>query len=149
MDFYMNDYTVQHIQDEQGRQDAYLIRNTVFVQEQKVPEELELDQYEADSEHFVAYDPLGKPIGAGRLRPLSDTEAKVERICVLKTGRGQGIGQSLMHKIEQVAREKGIRTLSLHAQDLAVSFYHRLGYTTVSSPFEEAGIIHVKMKKNL
>lgn len=145
----MNEYTVHHIQTEQGLQDAYLVRQQVFVQEQNVPEELELDEHESSSEHFVVYDQQQTPIGAGRLRPLSNTEAKVERICVLAGYRGHGIGQLIMNKIEQTASEQGLQTLILNAQQHAEEFYERLGYHTVSAPFEEAGIIHVKMKKDL
>lgn len=145
----MSTISVYHVTNEEQLKDAYQVRHQVFVDEQKVPEDLEIDQYEEQSEHFVVYQNENEPIGAGRLRPVSSTEAKVERICVLQEVRGQSIGYQIMDKIENVAQKKGIKTLMLHAQDHAKGFYTRLGYETVSEPFDEAGIVHVKMKKEL
>ncbi|GAA0380579.1 GNAT family N-acetyltransferase [Bacillus horti] len=145
----MTIYQVQHVKTEQQLKDAFYARNKVFVEEQQVPAELEIDEHEDHSEHFVIYDSKQAPVGAGRLRPISETDAKVERICVLSELRGQGIGLLMMQELEKVALERGIHTLYLHAQDHAEAFYQKLGYATVSEPFEEAGIVHVKMKKNI
>lgn len=140
---------VKHVETKQELEAAYLVRKQVFVNEQGVPVELEIDEHEQDSEHFVAYDGDQNPIGAGRLRPLNESEGKVERIAVINRARGTGVGFAIMMKIEALARKKGLKTLLLHAQDHAEAFYSRLGYETISEPFEEAGIMHVKMKKEL
>jgi predicted GNAT family N-acyltransferase len=145
----MTNYEIKHVQSTEELNDAYAVRKKVFVEEQQVPPELEIDEYENKSEHFVAYDEQHIPVGAGRLRPLSNTEAKVERICVAENVRGNKLGAQIMHVLENVAQEKGIQTLLLHAQDHAERFYHRIGYETISEPFDEAGIVHVKMKKEL
>jgi predicted GNAT family N-acyltransferase len=142
-------YQIKHVQSTAELNDAYSIRKKVFVQEQQVPPELEIDEYENHSEHFVAYNVQQIPVGAGRLRPLSHTEAKVERICVDLSERGNTLGAQIMHTLEKVARDKGINKLLLHSQDHAERFYQRLGYETISEPFDEAGILHVKMKKEL
>lgn len=142
-------YQIIHVDSTEELNDAYVVRKKVFVEEQQVPPELEIDEYEDHSEHFVAYNEQHIPVGAGRLRPLSNTEAKVERICVAQSERGNSLGAQIMQVLETAAQEKGIQTLLLHAQDHAERFYQRLGYQTISEPFDEAGIIHVKMKKEL
>ncbi|WP_202078719.1 GNAT family N-acetyltransferase [Caldalkalibacillus salinus] len=142
-------FDVKHVQTDQQQQDAFHVRHEVFVQEQQVPAELEVDEHEDNSEHVVAYDQTHQPVGAGRLRPISNTAGKVERVSVMKRLRGEGLGFQIMKKIEEVAQKKGLTELILHAQAHAEDFYLRLGYETVSEPFEEAGIEHVKMKKEL
>lgn len=145
----MANYQIQRVQSKEELQDAYSIRKKVFVEEQRVPEDLEIDEFEELSEHFVAYNEQRIPVGAGRLRPLTGGEAKVERICVSQNERGNGLGVLVMQELESVAKEIGIQTLLLHSQDHAEPFYLRLGYQTISEPFDEAGIVHVKMKKEL
>jgi predicted GNAT family N-acyltransferase len=127
-------------------EDALLVRKEVFVEEQEVPIELEVDEFEENSFHFVVYD-QEEPIAAGRLRPLEKEMAKVERICVKKSYRGSGIGKLIMEKIEETAKHKGISTLKLNAQTHAEKFYELLGYETYSDIFMDAGIPHVSMKK--
>ncbi|MBW8350440.1 GNAT family N-acetyltransferase [Bacillus sp. IITD106] len=128
-------------------QEAFNIRKTVFVEEQKVPYELEIDEFENASDHFVLYSE-GNPIGAGRFRVL-DGKGKIERICVLSTNRGSGAGKILMEAIERYAQEKGIGTLKLNAQTYAIPFYEKLGYSVVSDEFLDAGIPHKTMEKNI
>jgi predicted GNAT family N-acyltransferase len=145
----MATYYIQQVKSGEQLLDAYSIRKKVFVEEQQVPQELEIDEFEDQCEHFVAYNDQKIPVGAGRLRPLSAKEAKVERICVSQSERGNGLGAFIMKELENVAADMEIRTLLLHSQDHAEAFYLRLGYQSISEPFDEAGIIHVKMKKEL
>lgn len=140
---------VKHVETAKEREDAYQVRTIVFVDEQKVPPELEIDEHEEHSEHFVAYDNEGKAVGAGRLRPLNQNEAKVERICVLSSERQSGLGKEIMAVLEDHAKSLEIKRLLLHAQDHAIPFYEKLGYRIISEPFDEAGIMHVKMEKQL
>ncbi|GAE30755.1 GNAT family N-acetyltransferase [Halalkalibacter hemicellulosilyticus] len=130
------------------RQDAYDVRTKVFVSEQQVPLNEEIDQYEEEAIHFVMYN-NGLPVGAGRLRFIEDF-GKIERICLLKEARGTGAGQALMKKIQETAYSNGYNKLKLNAQCQAEGFYKKLGYVTVSNePFLDAGIPHVTMEKNL
>jgi predicted GNAT family N-acyltransferase len=138
---------VKIVTNEQELADAFEVRKTVFIHEQNVPEEEEIDQFESDSVHFVLYDD-GKAAGAGRFRVL-DGIGKVERICVLKENRKTGAGVAVMNKIEEYANSKGISTLKLNAQTHAIPFYSKLGYETVSEEFLDAGIPHKTMKKYL
>ncbi|EGL83575.1 GCN5-related N-acetyltransferase [Caldalkalibacillus thermarum TA2.A1] len=145
----MPSYTVQKVQSEQALKDAHHVRTAVFVNEQKVPAELEIDEFEQDCDHFVVYEGI-QPVAAGRLRPVSPSVGKVERICVLPSHRGKGLGEQVMKTIEEEARAQGLKTLVLHAQEQVIGFYENLGYELASAErFEEAGIMHVKMKKEL
>lgn len=138
---------VKIVTNEQELADAFEVRKTVFIHEQNVPEEEEIDQFESDSVHFVLYD-NGKAAGAGRFRVL-DGIGKVERICVLKENRKTGAGVAVMNKIEEYAKSKGISSLKLNAQTHAIPFYSKLGYETVSEEFLDAGIPHKTMKKSI
>lgn len=138
---------VKIVENHEELEDAFSVRKIVFIKEQSVPEEVEIDQYEDDSVHFVLYHD-GAPIGAGRFR-LVDGYGKLERICVLKEERKTGAGKQLMTEIEEYARENGIHKLKLNAQTHAIPFYDRLGYEVVSEEFMDAGIPHRTMIKKL
>lgn len=138
---------VKLVENEQELHDAFHVRRTVFVDEQQVPEEEEIDQYEKDAEHFVLYDE-GVPQGAGRLRMFDDT-GKVERICVMKEMRGNGAGILVMNAVEERAIARGAKKLKLNAQTHAIPFYAKLGYEVVSDEFLDAGIPHKTMVKHV
>ncbi|VEF48668.1 GCN5-like N-acetyltransferase [Bacillus freudenreichii] len=132
--------------DEQ-MQDAFNIRKKVFVGEQQVPIEIEIDEHEDNSAHFVLYDEE-KPAGAGRFRIL-DGKGKVERICILPEYRGKGAGIQIMLDIEEYAKSLPVKELVLNSQSYAVPFYEKLGYSVVSDEFLDAGIPHRKMIKKI
>lgn len=139
---------VRVVEQKEDYENALSVRRVVFVEEQQVPIELEIDNYEEASTHFVAYDDEHLPVGAGRLRSKGDW-AKVERICVLKDRRREHIGEAIMERLEEVARKEGFKRLSLNAQTHAQKFYEKLGYQVTSELFYEAGIPHVEMRKDL
>ena len=128
-------------------QHAISIRQSVFVEEQDVPIEEELDEFDSTATHFVLYT-QNKPIGTGRCRLIYNT-MKVERICVLKSLRRSGAGKQIMLAIEHYAQNEGVSILKLDAQTHAEGFYQKLGYRTTSEEFLDAGIPHVSMTKNL
>lgn len=128
-------------------EDAFSVRKIVFVEEQNVPIEEEIDQFEDESTHFVLYHD-GTAIGAGRFR-VTDGYGKVERICVLKEARKLGAGKVIMEEIESFARIEGFQRLKLNAQTHAIPFYAGLGYEVVSEEFMDAGIPHKTMMKTL
>ncbi|MBY0120990.1 GNAT family N-acetyltransferase [Bacillus sp. S/N-304-OC-R1] len=138
---------VKVTENHQELEDAFSIRKTVFIHEQHVPEEEEIDQYDDTAVHFVQYDGP-KPIGAGRFRTI-DRVGKVERICVLKEHRKTGAGKQIMKKIEGYAKEHGIEKLKLNAQTHAIPFYSGLGYEIISEEFLDAGIPHRTMQKKI
>ncbi|WP_128478325.1 GNAT family N-acetyltransferase [Halorussus pelagicus] len=150
---------VRRAETDAERADGIAVRKTVFVEEQGVPEDLELDGKDDESLHFVAYaegesneETLAddrRPVGVGRLREVGDRTGKVERIAVLKANRGEGVGRAIMRTLEATAAERGLSKLVMHAQTSVEEFYRDLGYETTSDEFEEAGIAHVEMEKSL
>ncbi|HLU21151.1 MAG TPA: GNAT family N-acetyltransferase [Bacillaceae bacterium] len=136
------------VNNDEQLQDAFAIRKKVFVEEQQVPIELEIDEYEQEATHFVVYEEDNSPVGAGRFRVL-DHSGKVERICVLPTYRGTGAGKRMMNAIEDYAKSLKLQSLKLNAQITAIPFYEKLGYDVISEEFMDAGIPHKTMKKTI
>lgn len=128
--------------------DALAIRMDVFVKEQEVPKEMELE-YEDECIHIVIYNDDAKAMGTVRLKPLEDLVMKIQRMAVLKEYRGQGVGRQLMLYAEKVARAMGATTLLLGAQVQAIPFYESLGFSICSDMYLDAGIEHKDMDKKL
>lgn len=139
---------IKVVENQKELEDAFSIRKIVFVQEQNVPIEEEIDQYEDDATHFVMYGDTSTPLAAGRFRVV-DGYGKVERICVLKEARKTGAGRKMMNAIETFARKQGLHKLKLNAQTQAIPFYAGLGYEVVSEEFLDAGIPHKTMVKQI
>lgn len=145
----MVEYDIRRVGDGATLFHAHAVRRAVFIDEQGVPEDIEMDDADDEATHFVAYDPeRGHAVGTARLRD-SDGFGKAERVAVHANHRGQGLGSRLMQLVENAAREQGHAEVHLHAQTSVESFYESLGYETVSEEFEEAGIPHVEMVKRL
>jgi predicted GNAT family N-acyltransferase len=123
-----------------------LVRTAVFIDEQRVPRELEFDERDEHCHHVIAFSGAA-PIGTARLD--LDYEGKVGRLAVLEGHRRGGIGRALMERLHDVARARGAQRLWCHAQLTAVPFYERLGYRRLGPVFEEAGIDHVRMEIEL
>jgi len=121
--------------------EAFSVREKVFIQEQAVPAEMELDEFDPVSHHVLARSVNGLPIGTGRL--LAD--GHIGRLAVVAEWRGKGVGQALMDRLLDLAREAGITRLALHAQTQAAGFYRRFGFVESGEEFMEAGIPHVLM----
>lgn len=139
---------VRTVSSEGELEDALAVRRAVFVEEQGVPVERELDGKDDAATHVVASDG-GEPIGTARLRAADASTGKVERVAVVASRRGEGLGRALMDAIEAVAVDRGFDDVVLHAQVSVVEFYERLGYEVTSGEFEEAGIPHREMRKGL
>jgi YbgC/YbaW family acyl-CoA thioester hydrolase len=129
--------------------DAQRLRTAVFVEEQRIPKELEWDAADATAVHAVAYNRLGRPLATGRLLAHEPGTSKIGRMAVDRTLRGGRLGRDVLQALSQAARERGDAEVVLHAQRSAEGFYERLGYTVLGEPFEEAGIPHVAMFKRL
>jgi predicted GNAT family N-acyltransferase len=121
------------------------VREAVFVREQQVPPELELDDLDATSGHAVARDPAGEPIGTARLLP----DGHIGRMAVLAAWRGKGVGRALLETLMDAARERGMPRLALNAQTSATGFYERFGFVAEGGIFMDAGIPHVRMARGL
>ena len=128
-----------------ARTEAQRIRETVFVAEQGVPREIELDDWDERCEHAIAYDAGGRAVGTGRLLP----DGHIGRMAVLRQSRGQGVGGRVLEALIERARERGMRCVVLNAQTHAAPFYARYGFIVAGETFMEAGIPHVAMERNL
>jgi predicted GNAT family N-acyltransferase len=127
---------------------AYAIRRRVFIEEQQVPEEIELDADDARAFHALAT--VGKDaIGCGRMLDHGDGEVKIGRMAVLPEFRGTGVGRDILRFLMKSARERGLRKAILHAQLSAQGFYLKEGFMPLGDVFDEAGIAHRKMEKLL
>ena len=129
------------------RKDAFFVRRKVFVDEQGVPLNLELDELDQTADHFVVYTATNDPIGAGRIRETDPLVGKVERVCVLPEYRGKNLGVLVMQALEDHAARIGFKKVILNAQTYAVPFYEKLGYTITSPEFMDADIPHRAMEK--
>lgn len=138
---------IKRIATKEQLEDAFQVRKTVFVKEQGVAEEVELDEYEEICDHVIVYDEK-MPVGTGRMRVV-DEMAKLERICVLASHRMHSLGKTIMNELEEIAIEKGLKQAKLNGQVQAIPFYEKLGYETASTVFLEENIPHVKMVKDL
>ncbi|WP_067487621.1 GNAT family N-acetyltransferase [Actinomadura hibisca] len=132
---------------EADRKEALAIRLQVFVAEQGVPVELELDELDEGAEHFLAR-MGGAPVGTVRM-VRRDGVAVLGRLAVLSEARGTGLGAALVRAVEGRAREVGLGSVELHAQTAVRAFYERLGYVAFGVEDVEAGIPHVWMRRVL
>lgn len=129
------------------RNQVYTIRKKVFVEEQGVSLEEEIDQHEEQAIHFVGYF-HDSPIAASRLRYVNDL-GKLERLCILKEQRGKSFGHQMILEMENEILKNDFSTAKLNAQTYAIPFYEQCGYTVISGEFMDAGIPHVTMTKKL
>jgi YbgC/YbaW family acyl-CoA thioester hydrolase len=130
--------------DQLGK-DASAIRTRVFVEEQRIPADLEWDADDATAVHAVAYNRLGQAVATGRLLRGGPGVAKIGRMAVHQVLRGAGLGEQVLRTLAQAAHQRGDHEVVLHAQRSAEGFYRRLGFAARGEPFEEAGIPHIDM----
>ena len=116
------------------------LRSEVFVGEQNVPVELEIDGLDNECRHVVALH-QGEVIGTGRLLP----NGFIGRMCVKHEYRGQGVGGRMLSHLVAVAHRFDYPQVSLNAQSQVIDFYRNHGFVVASEPFMEAGILHQKM----
>ena len=129
--------------------EAAALRTAVFINEQRIPKELEWDEDDVHALHAVASNRLGQAVATGRLLLPTQGVAKVGRMAVHRVLRGSGLGKQVLLALMAAARRRGDREIVLHAQRSAESFYAGLGYRPRGAPFEEAGIVHIEMTKAL
>jgi predicted GNAT family N-acyltransferase len=124
------------------RTHAEPVRHAVFVEEQKVPAEIELDGFDPVSVHALAFDREGRVLGTGRLLP----DGHIGRMAVLRRSRGTGVGSALLQALLQEARARGDRKVLLSAQAHAIPFYERFGFVAEGEEYDDAGIAHRMMR---
>lgn len=140
---------VLKIDEQHQLEQAFKIRQKVFVEEQKVSKEEEYDEFEDTATHFLAFNDQNKAYGTARWR-FTEKGIKLERFAVLKEERGGGTGSALVKKVlEDIALHPNSngKLIYLHAQLTAVPLYEKFGFRKEGDIFEECAIQHYKMTK--
>ena len=136
--------TVELMTWERAKAQASRIRFKVFVEEQGVPRDIELDELDARCLHALAME-NGSAIGTGRLLP----DGHIGRMAVLEAWRGRGVGSEILGRLIEAARARGDGQVLLSAQVHAAEFYRRHGFEPMGEIYEEAGIPHRAMRRLL
>ena len=134
---------IKQISSGEAKARAFAIRIRVFVHEQNVPADIELDRDDQRALHFLAT-ANGRAVGTARV-VMRGNGAKIGRMAVLKSYRRKGIGTALLERAIAAAKRRHARKIYLHAQVPVVGFYEKLGFRCVGPMFDEAGIAHRKM----
>jgi predicted GNAT family N-acyltransferase len=129
---------------ERARAEASRIRFAVFVVEQGVPLEIEIDEHDAECVHALAFDD-GAAVGTGRLLP----DGHLGRMAVLREFRGRGVGSAILAKLIEAAAQRGDREVLLSAQVHALDFYRAHGFSAEGEVYQDAGIAHQTMRRAL
>ena len=141
------DADIRIVRTPEERDDAFRVRIAVFVDEQQIPREEELDDLDETAVHCVGYAD-GTPVAAGRL-VVADGYGKIGRMAVLASHRGLGLGAHVLEALEREGAVRGIRDFRLSAQVPARGFYEGRGYSAVGSVYAEVGTPHIAMEKRL
>lgn len=127
---------------------CHALRRAVFIEEQGVPETEELDDQDERAIHLLAWQD-GRAVGSARILLLGDT-GKIGRVCVLAQARGRGLGAALIRAALDVLRvQPGIRRARLGSQTHAIGFYEKLGFAACGPVYDDAGIPHRDMIRDL
>lgn len=140
------------INDADRMREALAIRTQVFVEEQGVPPEEEIDAHDRitpDAVHALARDATGRSVGAARYYPLDRRSVQIGRMAVAVEARGIGAGRALLETLCAEARRRGFVRAHLHAQLQAREFYAKAGFEDDGEPLWDAGILHRPMSKRL
>ncbi len=129
-------------------QRAHAIRRRVFIEEQLVPEEIEMDSDDSHAFHALAMLD-GVAIGCGRMVDHGASEVKIGRMAVTREFRNTGVGAAILRFLIDRARSRGFQKAILHAQLTAEGFYLKEGFSPIGGIFDEAGIAHRLMEREL
>ena len=121
------------------------LRRAVFIEEQGVSEDLELDGEDDNCTHLIAIDDDGNAIGTARIKKVVDGAVKAQRVAVAAHRRRHGVGRLVMGAVETEARRLGATRVVLSSQVSAIPFYERLGYVASGPVYDDAGIPHRDM----
>lgn len=129
--------------------EASQIRAEVFTEEQRIPLSLERDEADVTAVHVLARNRLGQAVATGRLVQHAPGVGRIGRLAVHRVLRGSKLGRDVLRALMQAAAQRGDHEVRLHAQRSARGFYARLGFLPRGEPFEEAGIAHIEMVREL
>lgn len=125
-------------------QPAIALRYAVFVDEQKVPEEMEVDACDDAAHHLLVLDGEHDFVGVMRI-VVKGKAGKIGRVAVARAWRRRGVGGEMMLRALDYCRTLGLESVTLDAQSYITGFYQRLGFVQEGEPFMDAGIPHVRM----
>ena len=135
-------------EDQSELSGAFAVRRRVFVEEQGIAEGLVFDDSDREALHAVVKNGT-EIVATARVRFLSSTRAKLERMAVLKECRRKGIGSRATSFVIGELKERGVEQVVLHAQCAVVPFYKCCGFDEIGLPFREAGVQHIEMERQL
>ena len=144
----VNTFDVSNKSWQEALKEAYFIRKQVFIEEQGVPENMELDEFDPTAKHALAYQGA-LCVGTGRLVHLDNHHAQIGRMAVLSAFRNRGIGNAILSSLITLAKAEGVLTLMLHSQVSAIPFYTKMGFIAEGPVYDEAGIAHRNMIMSL
>ena len=133
---------------QEAKYEAYLIRKHVFIEEQGVPEDMELDEFDPLALHALAYLD-SQAIGTARLVTMPGNIGRIGRMAVLAAFRRGGVGTQLLRTLLQEAAFQKMMKIELHAQLSAIPFYEQFGFIAQGDIYDEAGIAHRDMILNI
>ena len=136
------------VADPEDRPEIAALRVRVFVDEQRVPPEIEQDDADSWAVHVLSRDGDGRVVATGRLL-VRGSSAGIGRMAADPAVRGRGHGAAVLAELHRQAVLRGVTEIELHAQVAARGFYERAGYAAVGEEYEEAGIRHVTMRRRL
>ena len=142
----MPEFTIRQAVSEEDVLKALVVRGIVFIEEQEVDWEGEIDAFENDAFHVLG-EAGGQPVAAGRLRELDGGWWKVERIAVRPKWRGRGYARDIVRFIMDHAQSQGAKLFKLHAQVYLEKFYEDFGFVRQGGVFDECGIDHILMTR--
>jgi predicted GNAT family N-acyltransferase len=144
----LDEVVVKLVETEQELEGAISVRMRVFVAEQQIPAEAELDEADATATHAIALC-QGRVIGTGRMVRRNGSTAQIGRMAVDQSFRRQGVGSQILAYLEGEARGQGMDRCILHAQEYVKAFYAAHGYREHGEVFLEVDIPHIEMHKDL
>jgi predicted GNAT family N-acyltransferase len=142
-------YEVRFASTPQDREAAYVLRRAVFEEEQNVPRPLDRDAHDFNADHVVAFDEQGRCVGTGRVVRMDSRTCQIGRMATAAEHRNHGVGAAVLEYLERMARLRGVKEVTVHAQLPAETFYRKRGYVTETEPFAIEGVPHVLMRKLL
>jgi len=144
----MSKFIYKIVTDGVDLQQAFEVRRQVFVREQDISEDLVFDGNDREALHMVVKDGE-RVIGTARVQFLTDKQAKLERMAILRRYRRKGIGKEMLLFLDTVWKDKQVQQVIIHAQLDVVPFYKLCGFDELGLPFQEAGMKHIEMRKQV
>ena len=126
---------------------AEKVRYIVFVEEQGVPYENEMDEYDEYAYHVVMF-VENEPIGCGRIY-FTGESSKLGRVAILAEHRRKGYAIKICDALINIAAAHEIKNIILHSQSYAVPLYEKLGFKCLGDEFLEENIPHFKMERSI